>query len=112
MADTINKFYVYIGKKVEEKIPKGNKSTSRYLADRNRFNIVLNPCTTEEINQYISEMTVSKAVGPNSISTNLLKQFSDELVEPLVNVVNKSLEEGIFPDLLKFASVCPIYKKK
>ena len=56
-------------------------------------------------------MTVSKAVGPNSISTNLPKQFSDELVEPLVNVVNKSLKDGIFPDLLKFASVCPIYNK-
>ena len=57
-------------------------------------------------------MTVSKATGPNSIPTNLLKQFTDELIEPLVTIVNKSLKEGIFPDILKLASVCPIYKKK
>ena len=68
MADTMNKFYVNSN---------GNKSFSQYLSDRNPFNIVLNPCTTEEIKQYIADMSVSKAVGPNSISTNLLKQFSD-----------------------------------
>ena len=57
-------------------------------------------------------MTVSKATGPNSIPTNVLKLFTDELIEPLVTIVNKSLKEGIFPDILKFASVCPIYKKR
>ena len=56
-------------------------------------------------------MSASKATGPNSIPTNLLKQLIDELIEPLVIVINKSLKEGIFPDLLKFASVCPIFKK-
>ena len=56
-------------------------------------------------------MKVSKATGPNSIPTNLLKQFTDELISPLVAIINKSLKEGIFPNILKFASVCPIYKK-
>ena len=56
-------------------------------------------------------MTVSKATGPISIPTNLLKQFTDELIEPLLTIVNKSLTEGIFPDILKSASVGPIYKK-
>ena len=111
MAETINKFYINIGKTVEEKIPKGNKTFLHYLVDRNAFNIILNPCTSEEIKKYISDMTVSKATGPNSIPTNLLKQFTDELIEPLVTIINKSLKEGIFPDILKFASVCPIYKK-
>ena len=56
-------------------------------------------------------MAVSKATGPNSIPTNLLKQFTNELIEPLVTIINKSLNEGIFPHILKYASVCPIYKK-
>ena len=91
-----------------KKIPKGNKSFLHYLADRNAYNIILNPCTTEEIIKYISDMNVSKSTGPNSIPTNLLKQFTDELIEPLVIIINKSLKEGTFPDILKFASVCPI----
>ena len=46
-------------------------------------------------------MAASKATGPNSIPTNMLKKFTDELAEPLVTVLNKSLKEGIFPDILK-----------
>ena len=56
-------------------------------------------------------MSASKATGPSSIPTNLLKEFTDELTEPLVTILNKSLKEAIFPDILKLASVCPIYKK-
>ena len=111
MADIINNFYINIGKNVEEKIPKANKTFLHYLSNRNPFNIILNPCTNEEIKKYISDMTASKETGPNSIPTNLLKQFTDELTEPLVTILNKSLKEGIFPDILKLASVCPIYKK-
>ena len=71
--------------------------------------IETDPCTIEEIKKYISDMTVSKATGPKSIPTNLLNQFTDELIEPLVIIINKSLKEGIFPDILKLASVCLIY---
>ena len=95
MVEILNKFYVNIGKTVGKKIPKGNKTFLHYLTDRNAFNIILNPCTMDEIKIYISDMRVSKATGPNSIPTNLLKQFTDELIEPLVIIINKSLEEGI-----------------
>ena len=61
----------------------------------------------DEIKKYISDMRESKATGRNSIPTNLLKQFTDELIEPLVIIINKSLKEGIFPDILKLASVSP-----
>ena len=29
----------------------------------------------------------------------------------MVNIINKSLSQGIFPNLLKFGNICPIYKK-
>ncbi len=110
IADTINKFYVNIGKSVEQKIPKVDRSFLYYLRNRNPYNIVLNPCSAEEVRKYISDMLPSKATGPNSIPTRILKEFIDELVEPLVDLINKSLDEGVFPDVLKCASVCPIYK--
>ena len=43
MADIMNNFYVNIGKNVEKKIPKANKTFLHYLTNRNPFNIVLNP---------------------------------------------------------------------
>ena len=56
-------------------------------------------------------MKSTKANGPNSISINLLIEFSQYLVYPLVYIINKSLKEGSFPSLNKEADVCPIHKK-
>ena len=54
IADALNTFYVNIGKSVEQTIPKGKTSFSNYLYNRNIFNIVLIPCTHEEVGKYIS----------------------------------------------------------
>ena len=58
-----------------------------------------------------SDMSASKATGPNSIPTNLLKLFTDELTEPLVTILNKSLKEGIFPDILSLHQFVRFTKK-
>ena len=52
-------------------------------------------------------MNTAKSVGPYSILTNVLKLLS----KPLVKLINFSFSEGIFPNLLKFANVVPIFKK-
>ena len=111
IVDTMNNFFVNIGKTVEEKIPHVSKSFSSYLGNRNDFSIVLNPCTNDEISKYLCNLNVSKACGPNSIPTAILKSFSGTFIQPLTFVINKSLIEGVFPSLLKSASVCPIFKK-
>ena len=56
-------------------------------------------------------MNASKASGSNGFSTSLIIQFSCALIDPLVSIINMSLNEGIFPNLLKEAHVCPTYKK-
>ncbi len=111
MADLMNKFYVNIGKSIDDKIPKGPKLFHYYLENANPFNIVLNPCTPDEVKKYVSNLTPSKASGPYSIPTSILRNHVDQLIEPLTVILNKSLSDGIFPDLLKSASVCPIFKK-
>ena len=59
----------------------------------------------------IKNLNISKASGPFSIPTNLLKYYSELLSKPLAILINKSFSEGNFPNLLKFADVCPIFKK-
>ena len=56
-------------------------------------------------------MKSSKVCGPNGILGNLLIEFSEQLAYPLVSIINMSLNEGIFPNLNKIATVCPIHKK-
>jgi hypothetical protein len=61
--------------------------------------------------EIIKNLQNSKACGPNSIPTNLLKIASPVLVPILTDLINRSLNQGIFPNSLKFADVCPIFKK-
>ena len=57
------------------------------------------------------DLNISKASGPFSLPTNILKYFSELLCTPLALLINKSFSEGNFPNFLKLADVCPIFKK-
>ena len=46
-----------------------------------------------------------------SLPSNLLIEFSNYLIQPLVFIINTSLQEGVFTNYNKVADVCPIYKK-
>ena len=110
-SNALNEFFVNIGSTIEEKIPHGKKHFSHYLNSPNFNSIFLKKCELSEIVSVISNLNISKACGPNSIPTNLLKISTEILAPIIVILINKSFCDGIFPDLLKTASVCPIYKK-
>jgi hypothetical protein len=44
-------------------------------------------------------------------STKFIKRIIDHPADDLVLIINKCLEEGVFPDTLKIARVIPTYKK-
>jgi len=79
-----------------------------------------NPVHTQFSFKNVTETTVIKVIDslkPNStrgidnISNNLLKHLKNELAPSLTKLINKSLDDGIFPDLLKVAKVTPLFKK-
>ena len=92
------------------KIPKGQKHFSEFLDNSSPNSIFLKPVDNDEVLSIILKLKPSKACGPNSISSKLLKVHCDSLCEP-VNILNMSLLQGIVPELLKDSEVCPIYKK-
>ena len=49
--------------------------------------------------------------GHDSISTKLIKQSINNIIEPLTIIINKSLSTGIIPNQLKIAKVIPIHKQ-
>ena len=111
ISQALNKYFTNIGPSIEKKIPKAKKSFNSYLGEPNPTNITLNPCDANEIKDIISSFGSGKASGPYSIPTNLLKEFSLHFSAPISIIINKSLEEGIFPQSLKIALVCAIFKK-
>jgi len=111
MANALNDFFVNIGTSIEKKIPATNKSFSDFLNDEFINRINLRPCTNEEIAYIIQQLNTGKSSGPFSIPTSLIKDYSLYLIPAITSIINKSLEEGVFPSILKSARVCPIYKK-
>ena len=41
-----------------------------------------------------------------------MKELASEIVQPLMLLINQSLERGEFPELMKLADVVPLFKSK
>ncbi len=50
-------------------------------------------------------MQIGKSTGLDKISTKLIKQAGDTIIESLLEVYNLSLRTGTFPDDWKLANV-------
>ena len=96
---------------MEQKIPKSKNSFDTFLKNPNTKSLLHKPCTDKEVSDIIRSFNSTKATGPNSIHPKLFDSVSHALTPILTKLINKSLTDGIFPNLLKSANVCPIFKK-
>ena len=109
IADALNTFYVNIGKSVEQQQREKHHILIIYETEIFLTSLLTTVLLRKLENIYPA--AVSKASGPNSVPIPILKSTIDHLIEPVMYILNKSLAEGTFPDQLKLASICPIYKK-
>ena len=70
----------------------------------------LRPSTHSEISDLIKALVPSRACGPNSFPTNLMKLPRNILFDPLSFIIKKSFEYGTFPSSMKIAQVIPLFK--
>ena len=71
--------------------------------------LFLDPVTVGEINKLIAGME-NTATGCDDISAALLKLSFEYIADPLVDICNSSMIEGVFPEQLKIACVLLLYK--
>lgn len=69
------------------------------------------PVDATEIESIITNLPNKKSCGYDGVSVRILKYVSSAIVNPLVLLINKSVESGVFPSLLKLAKIIPIFKK-
>ena len=65
-----------------------------------------------EVEDILSILDISKAIGPDSINPRLLKEGCRILKSPLCRLFNMSIELGRFPNGWKLANVTPVFKKE
>ena len=85
------------------KIKNNNKSIERFEFEKINESI---------IRTLIGDLNHRKASGFDHINAKFLKIACRQISLPLTAIINKCLEQGTFPALLKKANVTPIYKKR
>ena len=63
-----------------------------------------------EIVDIVNSMKAGDSAGIDEISINLIKLVIDCIAEPLSVIINLCFTKGIYPDQLKIAKVCPVFK--
>ena len=108
------KYFSTIGKKYANKIDPSVNSIHTYINNipNNPATIYLNPTNRSELTTLINNLSNKTSKGYDEISTAMLKTLHLSITGPLTLIFNKSLTEGFFPDLMKYADVVPLYKSK
>ena len=101
-SETFNKFFSTIPQKIEYKLVSTTKHYENYLTEPAANTFILTPKNTKEIKDIIKTLNIRKSIGPNSIPTRLLKQFSKEMSMSIETLINLSFKTRIFPDAPKF----------
>ena len=83
---------------------------SNYMyADFNFHNV-----HTEVVKSHMLQIECNKATHSwyDLLPAKLLRMCSDILCNPISYLLNMSLKVSIFPSSLKYAEICPVFKKR
>ena len=110
IASAFNTFFANIGYNVSHNVPRAKKDFASYLPDHNAQSIFLDPVITADILALTKKLKPKTSYGADGISTKLLTNTIDIIVNPITYIVNLTLVTGIFPTDMKCAKVIPIHK--
>ena len=112
VAETFNNYFSSIGSELQGKIHHHGKDFSCYLKNSNTNNFFIKPTYMTEVINTINNLSTNKAVGPNSVPTDIFHLIKLSVAQPLVNFINLSFEKGSYFEKLEISKVIPIFKDK
>ena len=111
IANHFNSFFTSVAGKILKNIPKAKKTFNSFLTKSNTKILFLSSTTLAKVASILKTFNLNKAIGPNSLSNEILMDLKSEISEPLSNLIYLSLNTGVFPNSLKLAKVIPVFKK-
>lgn len=66
--------------------------------------------TRSEVLSSILSLPDKTTMGMDGVPCDLLKEFANELADPLCAIFNRSIQQGQFPTVFKSARICPVHK--
>lgn len=113
-SQDFNSYFISLPHELVDNLPKTGITEPKNFTDTNyqykngfRFQEV----SFNNVRDAICSLKGSKSRDYYGLSISLLKRNINHIVRPLTRMVNRCIEEGVFPDCLKVAKVIPIHKK-
>jgi Reverse transcriptase (RNA-dependent DNA polymerase) len=109
ITENFNEYFTTIADKISSKlpnIPRQQLEPPLQPAEQK----ILYSTTEDEVKSTIKELKNTTSVGQDNISTKILKECINIISPPLTELINQSLNEGLFPNQLKIAKIIPIFK--
>ena len=111
IADSMNNHFVNVAKKLANNLQKTRFKFTDFLGKENRASMFLKLIEPHEILKEIAKICLRKSMGYDNIAPKIVK-WGAELFSPiLLNIFNKCIEMGYYPDGMKIGQVAPVYKK-
>ena len=109
IAEELNNFFTNVGPNLGKKAPNSSTSFTSFL-NQTQSIIEKNSLSINELKEVFFSWKTNKSPGYDDINFNVLKKCFGEINEPLKQLFNLSLENGIFPEKMKIAKVIPLFK--
>ena len=111
IAKVFNSYFSQIGSKLAKTVIPGDKSFHEFLTRPNDNSMFLNPTDRQELIRIVLQLKTNKAPGYDDIGNVLIKHIIYSIMDPLLFLLNFSLQSGQVPSKMKLAKVTPIFKK-
>ncbi|XP_065575185.1 uncharacterized protein LOC136036786 [Artemia franciscana] len=111
ITELFAKHFSKIGEELVRDLLDESSDYTRFLPQNEVKSLYMLQVSFDEYQKAISDLKRGNSTSVDDISTNLLKKISGVIYEPLAHVINTSIKNGVFPDLLKKAKIIPIFKK-
>jgi hypothetical protein len=110
MANELNDYFANIGLTLASKIKPEAVKHSQYLRKNYPNSPAMTETTESEIIAIVNDFENKTSSGADEIPVNLVKATFKYRFKPLMCIINNSILTGSFPDILKIAKICPIFK--
>ena len=111
IANYMTHFFSSIGEQMGKdlKVSPFNKF-KKFMPPKLNKSIFLTKMSPNEVLKIIDNFHNKTSAGDDMISQKLLRNIKNEIVNSLTKLINMSIDEAVYPDILKVCKVIPVYK--
>lgn len=110
IVEHFNTYFVNIGSTLCASIQPESKQFTEFMPPSQMNSFALYYTDIEEIVSIVNKFGNKSSFGVDNVPIDVMKSCIACIAKPLCALVNCSFRTGIFPDPLKIAKVCPVFK--